>query len=94
MSNCSQVNNTTIKGTSAVLYNSTPLPCTDVNTCDGLNIILSKFDSIICNVTDNVNILTEEITNLTEDLMIIIDDVININDQLNICCPTTIVQKQ
>ena len=89
MGNCSQVNNTTILGTSAVTYDGTPLPCTDVNTCDGLNTILAKFDAIICDVTNNVNILTEDITNLTEDLMIIIDDVININDQLNICCPTT-----
>lgn len=89
MADCSQINNTTIKGTSAVTYDSTPLPCTDVNTCDGLNTILAKFDTIICNVTDSVNTLTEDITNLTEDLMIIIDDVININNQLNICCPTT-----
>lgn len=86
---CPQVNNTTILGTSAVTYDSTPLPCTDVNTCDGLNVILAKFDSVICTAANNVNILTEDITNLTEDLMIIIDDVININNQLNICCPTT-----
>jgi hypothetical protein len=87
MANCSQINNTTIIGTSAVTYDGTQLPCTDVNTCDGLNTILAKFDAIICDVTDSVNILTEEITNLTEDLMIIIDDIININDQLFICCP-------
>lgn len=85
---CSQVNNTTILGTSAVTYDGTPLPCTDVNTCDGLNVILAKFDSVICTAANNVNILTEEITNLTEDLMIIIDDVINIQNQLEICCPT------
>jgi hypothetical protein len=89
MAECSQINNITIKGTSVVTYDSTPLPCTDVNTCDGLNTILAKFDTIICNVTDSVNTLTEDITNLTEDLIIIIDDVININNQLNICCPTT-----
>jgi hypothetical protein len=86
MANCPQINNTTIKGTSAVTYDSTPLPCTDVNTCDGLNVVLAKFDAIICDVTDSVNTLTEDITNATEDLMIIIDDVININDQLGICC--------
>ena len=86
MGNCSQVNNTTILGTSAVTYDGTPLPCTDVNTCDGLNTILAKFDAIICDATNSVDILTEDITNLTEDLMIIIDDVININNQLNICC--------
>jgi hypothetical protein len=86
---CPQINNTTIKGTSAVTYDSTPLPCTDVNTCDGLNVILSKFDSVICNIAADVATLTEDITNATEDLMIIIDDVININDQLDICCTTT-----
>ena len=31
---CPQINNTTIIGTSAVTYDGTPLPCTDVNTCD------------------------------------------------------------
>lgn len=86
---CPQINNTTIKGTSAVTYDSTPLPCTGVNTCDGLNVILSKFDSVICNIAADVATLTEDITNATEDLMIIIDDVININDQLDICCTTT-----
>ena len=89
MGNCSQVNNTTILGTSAVTYDSTPLPCTDVNTCDGLNTILSKFDAIICDVKSNVDILTEDVMNLTEDLMIITEDITNINNQLEICCPQT-----
>lgn len=89
MGNCSQVNNTTIKGTSAVTYDSTPLPCTDVNTCDGLNTILKKFDDIICSVKANVDIITEDVVNLTEDVMVITEDITNINNQLNICCPTT-----
>jgi hypothetical protein len=59
-----------------------------VNTCDGLNTILDKFDTIICDVKESVDILTEEITDITEDLMIITEDIININNQLNICCPT------
>lgn len=88
MGNCSQINNTTILGTSAVTYDSTPLPCTDVNTCDGLNTVLSKFDTIICNVKESVDILTEQVIDITEDLMIITEDIININNQLNICCPT------
>lgn len=87
MSNCSKINNTTIKGTSAVSYDSTPLPCTDVNTCDGLNTILSKFDAIICSVKANVDNITEDVINLTEDIMIITEDIININNQLDICCP-------
>ena len=87
MADCSQINNTCTKGTSAVSYDSTPLPCTDVNTCDGLNTILSKFDAIICDVKANVDILTEEIIDITEDLMIITEDVINIQNQLEICCP-------
>lgn len=89
MGNCSQVNNTTIKGTSAISYDGTPLPCTDVNTCDGLNTILKKFDDIICNVKADVDIITEEIINITEDVMVITEDIININNQLGICCPTT-----
>lgn len=87
MANCSQINNTTIKGTSAVIYDSTPLPCTDIKTCDDLNTILAKFDSVICSAVASVAALKEEVTNITEDVMIIIEDIININDQLNICCP-------
>ena len=87
MAECSQINNTSIIGTSAVKYDSTPLPCTNVNTCDGLNDILSKFDAVICSATDNVNSLLEEVTNITEDLMLITEDIINIQNQLDICCP-------
>lgn len=89
MAECSQINNTTIIGTSAVKYDSTPLPCTDVNACDGLNIILAKFDTVICDVKANVDILTEEIITLTEDVMVITEDVNNIYNQLDVCCPTT-----
>ena len=88
MGNCPQVNNTCIKGTSAVTYDSTPLPCTDVNTCDGLNTILDKFDTIICDVKESVDILTEQVIDITEDLMLITEDIINIQNQLEICCPT------
>jgi hypothetical protein len=86
MANCSQINNTTIKGTSAVTYDSTPLPCTDVDTCNDLNTILTKFDNVICAAIANVAILIEEVTNLTEDVMIITEDIISINSQINICC--------
>lgn len=89
MANCSQINNTTIIGTSAVSYDSTPLPCSDVHKCNGLNDIFAKFDNIICNVTADVNVLTEEITNITEEIMIISEDIDNINNQLNTCCSTT-----
>jgi len=86
---CSQVNNTTIHGTSTITYDGTPLPCTDVDTCDGLNAILAKFDAIICNIASDVATLTEDVTNITEDVMMITEDILNINNQLNICCPTT-----
>ena len=89
MANCSQVNNTTIKGTSAFIYDGTPLPCTDIKTCDDLNTVLAKLDTVVCNVTASVDILKEEVTNITEDVMIIGEDIIRINNQLNICCPTT-----
>lgn len=86
MANCSQTNNTKI-GTSAVIYDSTPLPCTDVKACDDLNTILTKFDNVICSAINSVNILTEEVMNITEDLMIITEEIENINDQIFICCP-------
>jgi hypothetical protein len=86
MGNCSQVNNTTIQGTSAVTYDGTPLPCTDVNTCDNLNTILAKFNAIICSATNSVNEITENVTNITEDVMIIGEDIENIYNQLAICC--------
>lgn len=89
MANCSQINNITIKGTSAISYDSTPLPCTDIDTCDGLNTILAKFDAVICTAQSNVATLTENITNLTEDVMIITEDINNINIQLSVCCSTT-----
>lgn len=87
MANCSQINNTTIKGTSAVTYDSTPLPCTDVTTCDGLNDILSKFDAVICDVKASVDSITEDVINLTEDLMLITEDIVDIQNQIFICCP-------
>jgi hypothetical protein len=88
MADCPEINNITIIGTSAITYDSTPLPCTDVKTCDGLNTILDKFNTIICSVAVDVALLTEDITNITEDLMIASEDVIIINDRLNVCCPT------
>jgi hypothetical protein len=89
MANCSQINNTSIIGTSAVKYDSTPLPCTDVSTCDGLNTILAKFDAVICEVKADVDSITENVINLTEDVMVITEDITNIYSQLNVCCPTT-----
>jgi hypothetical protein len=88
MANCQEINNT-IKGTSAFIYEGTPLPCTDVNTCDGLNAILSKFDAIICDVTTDINTLIEDVATLTEEVIIATEDIVNIYTQLNICCPTT-----
>lgn len=87
MANCSETNNTTIKGTSAVSYDSTPLPCTDVKACDDLNTILTKFDNVICSATNSVNTLIEEVTNITEEVMIITEEIENINNQIFICCP-------
>lgn len=86
---CPGINNTTIIGTSGISYDAPPLPCTDVSTCDGLNLIFSKFDTIICSVIDDVDEITTNITNLNEQLVTITDDIVNINEQLNICCPTT-----
>ena len=86
---CPQINNTTIIGTSAFIYDSTPLPCTDIKTCDDLNTILAKLNTVVCNVTTSVDILIEDITNITENVMIIGEDIINIYGQLAICCPTT-----
>lgn len=87
MANCSQINNTTIIGTSAVSYDSTPLPCTDVKTCDNLNTVLTKFDAIVCSVRSSVDEITNTVRNINQDIMMITDDIINIQDQIFICCP-------
>lgn len=89
MANCPQINNTTITGTSAITYDGTPLPCSNVQTYDALNDILVKFDTIICNIQQSTNVLINDITNITEDVMLVTEDIININNQLNICCTTT-----
>lgn len=89
MANCPQINNTTIIGTSAIGYNSAPLPCSGVQPCDGLNDILNAFETIICDVKDSVGELTDNVTNITEEVMLISEQIIDINNQLNICCPTT-----
>jgi hypothetical protein len=86
MANCPQIDNKTIIGTDAIIYGSTPLPCTGTAICDGLNTILKKFDTIICSATADVNTLTEDITNITEELMIITEEIININEQVYLCC--------
>lgn len=86
MANCPQINNTN-KASDAIAYVSTNLPCSGVNTCDGLNTVLNKFNTIICSATESVNTLTEDITNLTEDIMIISEEIENINSQLFECCP-------
>jgi len=87
MGNCSQVNNTTIQGTSAVTYDGTPLPCTDVNTCDNLNTILAKFDAIICDAIVGVNEITINVTDINISITNIEEDIINIYGQLATCCP-------
>jgi len=89
MANCPQINNTTIIGTSTITYDGTPLPCSNVQTYDGLNDILIKFDNIICNIQQSTNTLINDITNITEDVMLVTEDIININNQLGVCCPTT-----
>ena len=87
MANCSQIDNITIIGTSVTSYDSTPLPCLNVKQCDGLNDILNKFNSIICEAQQITNILSEEITNATEDVMIIKEDIHTIHTQVSVCCP-------
>jgi hypothetical protein len=87
MSNCPQSNNETIE-TNTISYNSSTLPCTDVDTCDDLNTILSKFNTIICSATESVNTITENVENITQDISNITNSITNINNQLNTCCPS------
>ena len=87
MANCSNINNTTILGTSAVTYDGTPLPCTDVNTCDGLNTILAKFDAVICDAIIGVDEITQNVTDINIRIINIEEDIINIYGELSICCP-------
>ena len=86
MGNCSQPNNTKIE-TSAVSYDGTQIPCTNIKTCDDLNTILTKFDNVICSATASVNTLVEEVMDITETLMLITEEIENINNQIFICCP-------
>jgi hypothetical protein len=87
MCNNSEINNITITGTSAVSYDSTPLPCTNIKTCDGLNTILTKLDDVLCSAIANVETLKDNVINITEDLMIIGEEIISIDNQLFTCCP-------
>ena len=86
MGNCSQINNTTIQGTSTVTYDGTPLPCTDVNTCDNLNTILAKFDAVICDAIVGVNEITINLTDFNNSITNINTNINNIYNQLAICC--------
>lgn len=87
MGNCSQINNTTIQGTSTITYDGTPLPCTDVNTCDNLNTILAKFDAIICDAIIGVNEITINVTDINNSITNIKRNITDIYNQLDICCP-------
>ena len=87
MGNCSQINNTTIQGTSTITYDGTPLPCTDVNTCDNLNTILAKFDAIICDAVIGVNEITINVTDIKNSVTNIKRNITDIYNQLDICCP-------
>ena len=86
MANCSQINNTTIQGTSAVTYDGTPLPCTDVKTCDNLNTILAKFDAVICDAIIGVNEITINVTDINNSITNINNNITDIYNQLAICC--------
>lgn len=89
MSNCPNPDNKLLKDTSDVIYNSTPLPCTNVSPYDSLNTILTKFDTKICEIEESVSTLSDNITNLTEDVMVITEDILAINSRLDTCCTTT-----
>jgi ethanolamine ammonia-lyase large subunit len=86
MGNCSQINNTTIQGTSTITYDGPPLPCTDVNTCDNLNTILAKFDAVICDAIIGVNEITINVTDINNSITNINNNITDIYNQLAICC--------
>lgn len=89
MSNCSQINNTTIIGTSDVFYDGPQLPCSNIETCDTLTVAFEKLDELVCVIIEDVESLTNEVNNIEENLVDINNTIVNINNQLNICCPTT-----
>lgn len=89
MSNCSQINNTTIIGTSDVFYDGPQLPCSNIETCDTLTVAFEKLDELVCVIIEDVESLTNEVNNIEENLVDINNTLVIINNQLNICCPTT-----
>lgn len=89
MSNCPQINNTTIIGTSDVFYDGPQLPCSNIETCDTLNVAFEKLDGVVCVIIEDVESLTNEVNNIEKNLVGINNTLVIINNQLNICCPTT-----
>lgn len=91
MATCSNINNITVIGTSDIIYDSVPIPCTNINTCDNLNTILTKINNVICNIQTNSNIIAQGVSTINNNLLSISEDIININNQIYICChpPTT-----
>jgi hypothetical protein len=89
MANCPEINNVTVHSTENIKYDGPPLVCSDINTCDDLNVAFQKIDTVVCDTNDNVATLTENVNSVGISVASILDDLTIITNQLGLCCPTT-----
>ena len=80
---------TNLTASSTIVYNGPVLACTSAEPCDTLNVILQKFDSIICNLLTQINTLTVQVNNITNQILNINSDIVTINNTLDQCCNVT-----
>lgn len=80
---------THLTASSTIVYDGPALSCTSAEPCDTLNVILQKFDDIICNLLTQINALNIQVGNITTQVLNINSDIITINNRLDVCCTTT-----
>jgi hypothetical protein len=87
-----------------IAYNGPILPCTNIRTCDTINVAFQKIDEVICNLVSQIsnlqnqinnitvevnNITNTEITNINNEITNITQEITNIYNVLGDCCGTT-----
>ena len=89
MAYCSQIKDK-IKGTDIIIYNSTPLPCSNVITDDNLNTIFNKFNTTLCNIRTSLDTTTNNLSTVYSNIVSISLQVNSLKNQAHICCPLCI----
>ena len=80
---------THLTASSTIAYDGPVLSCTSAEPCDTLNVILQKFDEIICNLLTQINTLNIQVGNITTQILNINSEIITINNTLDACCNAT-----